>query len=149
MLQCDGISRRNISPRHLGGAILRAKNPGSLFLLHRTGKGIVRAIHIDADGADGKAIWDTATSLRAFAAVLPGMDNIALIGERPPMSNKVSGTCSGFCQHRHRRNKCSFLVAVKCSCLMEIDWKCCRTLAIIRMGLAENLEQIEQRIRAA
>ena len=73
-----------------GGAILQAKNPGSLFLLHRTGKELFAPFTLTRMGADGKAIWDTATSLGRLQQVLPGMDNIALIGERPPMSNKVS-----------------------------------------------------------
>ena len=68
----DGISRRNISPRHPGGAILRAKNPGSLFLLHRTGKELFAPFTLTRMSADGKATWDTATSLRAFAASAAG-----------------------------------------------------------------------------
>lgn len=72
-----------------GGAILQATNPDSLFLLHRTGKELFAPFTLTRLAPDGKAIWDTATGIGRLQQVLPGTDSIALIGERPPVPNKV------------------------------------------------------------
>lgn len=73
-----------------GGAILQAQNPDSLFLLHRAGKELFAPFTLTRIAPDGKPIWDTATGIGRLSQVLPGADTIALIGERPPVPNKVS-----------------------------------------------------------
>jgi hypothetical protein len=73
-----------------GGAILQTQNPDSLFLLHRTGKELFAPFTLTRLAPDGKAIWDTATGIGRLQQVMPGADTIALIGERPPVTNKVS-----------------------------------------------------------
>jgi hypothetical protein len=72
-----------------GGAILQAKNPDSLFLLHRTGKELFVPFTLTRLAPDGKATWDTASGIGRLQQVLPGADSIALIGERPTVPNKV------------------------------------------------------------
>lgn len=72
-----------------GGAILQATNPDSLFLLHRTGQELFAPFTLTRLASDGKSIWDTATGIGRLQQVLPGTDSVALIGERPPVPNKV------------------------------------------------------------
>lgn len=73
-----------------GGAILQTQNPDSLFLLHRKGKELSAPFTLTRLAPDGKAIWDAATGIGRLQQVLPGTDTIALIGDRPPVPNKVS-----------------------------------------------------------
>ncbi len=73
-----------------GGPILQAPNPDSVFLLHCTGKELFAPYTLTRLTPDGKAIWNTATGIGRLEQVLPGSDVIALIGERPPVPNKVS-----------------------------------------------------------
>lgn len=72
-----------------GGVILQAENPDSLFLLHRTGKELFAPFTLSRIAPDGKPIWDAATGIGRLQQVLPGADSIALIGERPPVPDKV------------------------------------------------------------
>jgi hypothetical protein len=72
-----------------GGAILQAQNPDSLFLLHRAGKELFAPFTLTRIAPDGKPIWETTTGIGRLQQALPGADNIALIGERPPVPNKV------------------------------------------------------------
>jgi hypothetical protein len=73
-----------------GGAILQEENPDSLFLLHRTGKELFAPFTLTRLAPDGNPIWNAATGIGRLQQVLPGADSIALIGERPPVPNKVS-----------------------------------------------------------
>lgn len=73
-----------------GGVILQAQNPDSLFLLHRTGKELFAPFTLTRIAPDGKPIWDADTGIGRLKQVLPGAEIIALIGERPPVPNKVS-----------------------------------------------------------
>lgn len=72
-----------------GGTLLRATNPDSVFLLSRTGKELFAPFTLTRLAPDGNAIWNSATGIARLAQVLPGADCIALIGERPPVPNKV------------------------------------------------------------
>lgn len=72
-----------------GGAILQAENPDSLFLLHRVGNELFAPFTLTRIAPDGKSIWDTATGIGRLQQVLPGVDSIVLIGERPRVPNKV------------------------------------------------------------
>jgi hypothetical protein len=72
-----------------GGALLRASNPGSVFLLHRTGTELFAPFTLTRMSSDGKPLWSIATGIGRLQQVLPGADSIALIGERPPVPNKV------------------------------------------------------------
>ena len=73
-----------------GGTILRAQNPDSVFLLSRPGTELFAPLTLTRLAPDGKAIWSAATGIGRLAQVLPGTEVIALIGERPPVPNKVS-----------------------------------------------------------
>jgi hypothetical protein len=73
-----------------GGAILRAGNPQSLFLLHRLGTGLFASFTLTRISLDGQVLWAADTGLGRLQQVLPGTDSIVLIGERPPVPNQVS-----------------------------------------------------------
>ena len=72
-----------------GGTLLRATNPDSVLLLSRTGTELFAAFTLTRLAPDGNAIWNSATGIGRLTQVLPGADCIALIGERPPVPNKV------------------------------------------------------------
>jgi len=73
-----------------GGTLLRATDPDSLFLLSRPGTELFAPLTLTRLAPDGTAIWKSATGIGRLAQVLPGADCITLIGERPPVPNKVS-----------------------------------------------------------
>jgi hypothetical protein len=73
-----------------GGILLRATNPDSAFLLHRTGTELFAPFTLTRVASDGNAAGPTGTGIGRLQQVLPGADFIALIGERPPVANKVS-----------------------------------------------------------
>ena len=72
-----------------GGPVLQAGNPDSLFLLHRLGTELYAPFTLTRMSPDGKPLWSAATGLGRLQQALPGADTIALIGERPPMPDKV------------------------------------------------------------
>ncbi len=72
-----------------GGTILQSDNPDSLFLLHRVGTELFAPFTLTRLAPDGSPIWDSATGIGRLHQVLSGTDSIVLIGERPPIPNKV------------------------------------------------------------
>ncbi|HMP84899.1 MAG TPA: hypothetical protein PKA41_19580 [Verrucomicrobiota bacterium] len=73
-----------------GSDILRATNPESVFLIHRAGTELFAPHTLTRLTPDGIELWNAATGIGRLEQVLPGADSIALIGERPPVPNKVS-----------------------------------------------------------
>lgn len=72
-----------------GGPILHATNPDSVFLLHRSGTELFAPYTLTRLTLDGNALWSGPTGLGRLQQVLPAPYMIALIGERPPIPNKV------------------------------------------------------------
>ncbi len=73
-----------------GGSVRHEAQPDSFFLLHRVGTEPLAPFTLVRIAPDGKPLWNTATGIGRLAQVLPGPDCIALLGERPPVPNKVS-----------------------------------------------------------
>lgn len=69
--------------------ILRASNPDSVFLLHRTGEELFAPYSVTRLALDGKELWTAPTGLGRLEQVLPGENIIVLKGERTPVPNKV------------------------------------------------------------
>ena len=72
-----------------GGTLLRATDPDTVFLLHRPGTELFAPLTLTRLAPGGNAIWNSATGIGRLTQVLPGADCIALIGERPPVPNRV------------------------------------------------------------
>lgn len=71
------------------GVILRATNPDSVFLIHRTGTELFAPYTLTRLATDGNELWHADTGLGRLEQVLPDTNIIALKGERTPMPNKV------------------------------------------------------------
>ncbi|MBN9692363.1 MAG: hypothetical protein J0M24_19110 [Verrucomicrobia bacterium] len=71
------------------GKILRVQNPDSVFLLSRLGTELFAPYTLTRLSPTGEAIWKATTGIGRLEQVLPGTEVIALIGERPPIPNKV------------------------------------------------------------
>jgi hypothetical protein len=72
-----------------GAAILRAAAPDSVFLLHRAGSQLFAPLTLVRLAPDGRVVWSADTGIGRLTQVLPGANDIALLGERPPAPNKV------------------------------------------------------------
>ncbi|MBL9154394.1 MAG: hypothetical protein JNK37_18025 [Verrucomicrobiales bacterium] len=75
---------------HPGGELLLATQPVSAFLFQRPGDELFAPFTLTRLAPDGQSIWDAATGIGRLNQILPGPDSVALIGERPPVPNKVS-----------------------------------------------------------
>ncbi len=73
------------------GALLRATNPDSVFLIHRSGTELFAPFTLTRLSPDGKVIWSAETGIGRLEQVLPGEKTIVLKGERTPVPNKVPG----------------------------------------------------------
>ena len=71
------------------GGLLRAPNPDSVFLIHRSGTELFAPYTLTRLSPDGKVIWNAETGIGRLEQVLPGDKTIALKGERTPIPNKV------------------------------------------------------------
>lgn len=72
-----------------GGPILRAIQPDGVFLLHRSGPELFAPFLLTRMKPDGQPLWSAATGLGRLQQALPGSDLILLVGERPPVPDKV------------------------------------------------------------
>jgi hypothetical protein len=88
-LSATEYRQANFLRSHPGGKILRAENPDSVFLLSRVGTELFAPYTLARLSPTGDAIWNADTGIGRLEQVLPGAEVIALIGERPPIPNKV------------------------------------------------------------
>jgi hypothetical protein len=72
-----------------GGSIFRGAGPDSVYLVHRTGTELFAPYTLRRLTLDGKPVWSADTGIGRLDQVLPGSDFIAVIGERPPIPDKV------------------------------------------------------------
>lgn len=71
------------------GALLRATNPDSVFLIHRRGTELFAPYTLTRLAPDGKVRWNAETGIGRLEQVLPGEKTIMLKGELTPVPNKV------------------------------------------------------------
>lgn len=71
------------------GALLRATNPDSIFLIHRSGAELFASYTLTRLSPDGKVVWNAGTGIGRLEQVLPSDKTILLKGERTPVPNKV------------------------------------------------------------
>ncbi|MFO1502076.1 MAG: hypothetical protein U1G07_27505 [Verrucomicrobiota bacterium] len=73
-----------------GPPIWRLSNPDSVLMLHRESPSLTAPLALVRMTPDGKALWSASTGIDRLNQVLPDNATVVLIGERPPVPNKVS-----------------------------------------------------------
>ncbi|MBL8802741.1 MAG: hypothetical protein JNN27_12135 [Planctomycetes bacterium] len=72
-----------------GGALLRAADPDSVFLVHRSGTELFAPYTLTRLTPDGAALWAVVSGIGRLEQILPGEQTIVLKGERTPVPDKV------------------------------------------------------------
>lgn len=73
-----------------GAGLLRLSNPDSVLLLHRASAELTAPWALERITTEGKSVWSTDTGIGTLKQILSDPQLIVLIGERPPVPNKVS-----------------------------------------------------------
>ncbi len=69
--------------------ILRAADPDSVLMLHRPGAEPFAAYTLIRLGLGGRPVWSADTGIGRLRQVLPGPNDVVLIGERTPVHSQV------------------------------------------------------------
>lgn len=70
-------------------ALLRLGNPDSVLMLHRASTELTAPFVLARITPEGKPIWTADTAIGTLKQILPDTNLVALIGERPSISNKL------------------------------------------------------------